>query len=198
MSVLSKVILFVLILASTLASADCNHNSTLCQILKNRPSLEFKKAIELSALIIKASTVHKIPPRIFTAILMQESKYDMNAKNCTTSKVKTKLSFIDIVDYKITSYTELLAFANKKEVYKVITKCYDFGIGQINIRTINAYGFVLERITQDIEYSIFAAAEVLSDFRKSYASLESDWWTRYNASSEDKRSIYKDLVVEYL
>lgn len=77
-------------------------------------------------------------------------------------------------------------------------KCSDFGISQINIKTIKAFKFSITRLTTDLHYSLEAGAIVLADFKKAYGHKEDDWWTRYNTSNKDKREIYKALVVRYL
>ena len=76
--------------------------------------------------------------------------------------------------------------------------CADFGMSQIYYKTANSFGFNINKLTTDLEYSVEAGAIVLADFRKRYANRELDWWTRYNASSRTKRNIYKQLVERYL
>lgn len=74
----------------------------------------------------------------------------------------------------------------------------DYGIGQINHKTIKAFNFDKQKLLTDLNYSVEAAAIVLSDFKKRYAHKEKDFWTRYNSSNKEKREKYRKLVARYL
>lgn len=74
----------------------------------------------------------------------------------------------------------------------------DYGIGQINIKTIKAFKFDKKRILNDLDYSVEAAVIVLADFKRMYGHKEKDYWTRYNTSNPEKRKKYKQLVAQYL
>lgn len=180
----------ILILFSSDANAtqelDCNKHPIYCQIKKNSPDLPSEEAFELSNVIYKAASKHNIPVRIFVGILAQESGYQLEAKGCHSGLVK-------VVD-KI-SETDLIEPVFKHEEVKI---CSDFGIGQIYFKTARGFGFDIQLLTTDLEYSIEASAKVLADFQKRYSAKEVDWWTRYNARSKIKRKIYKQLVERYL
>lgn len=72
----------------------------------------------------------------------------------------------------------------------------DFGISQINIKTINRYGFDQKKIMTDLTYSVDAAAKVLSDFKKSHKNEPNTWWTRYNCGSRSLDKI-KNVCQQY-
>ncbi len=74
----------------------------------------------------------------------------------------------------------------------------DFGIGQINHRTIKSFKFDQDRLLSDLEYSVEAAAIVLADFKRMYGSREEDYWSRYNSGVKSKREAYKVLVARYM
>jgi len=80
----------------------------------------------------------------------------------------------------------------------------DFGIGQINHKTIKSYKFDQVKLMSDLTYSVEASAIVLSDFKKKYGKNDSEYWTRYNAGVKNtptvkrNRAIYKNLVARYL
>lgn len=74
----------------------------------------------------------------------------------------------------------------------------DFGIGQINYRTIKSFKFDKTKLLSDLEYSVEAAAIVLEDFKKVHGKKETEFWTRYNASNPEKRLVYKTLVARYM
>lgn len=79
----------------------------------------------------------------------------------------------------------------------------DFGIGQINHKTIKRYKFDKVKLMTDLTYSVEAAAVVLADFKKMFKN-DKDFWTRYNAGVKNtpivikNRAIYKNLVARYL
>jgi len=201
MSVFKKILFVFAGLYSGSLFSECRRNPVLCQIKQNiklrHLDIPNKQAVKLSNLVNKAAAEHKVPARLLAAILMQESKYDVGAKNCSNYNIKTKLSVLDLANANEFSRQDVLAFANNSTVTKKVKKCVDFGIGQINIRTIDAYGFILEKLLKDIEYSVLASAKVLSDFKYMYSRQENDWWTRYNASNPEKRQEYKALVMKY-
>ena len=70
-------------LVSTDSNADgCQRHPIFCQIIDNHPTIDKKYAFNLSKLIVKIAHTHKIDPRLLTAIMAQESKYDVTKKNC--------------------------------------------------------------------------------------------------------------------
>jgi hypothetical protein len=79
----------------------------------------------------------------------------------------------------------------------------DFGIGQINDRTIRSFKFDQDKLLSDLTYSVEAAAIVLADFKRMYPN-DSEFWTRYNAGVRNtpvvqkNRKIYKRLVARYM
>lgn len=143
----------------------------LSHILKNRPSLDRKEAKNLAAIIYEVSIIHHIDPFLYTAMLMQESKYIVSA-----------------VSYKI-------VFNKKTGKLEKIPQ--DFGIAQINFKTIEAFKFDKKRLLTDLEYSIEAGAIVLKDFSHRF-HFEEKWWSRYNAQTLEKREIYQSLVSRYM
>lgn len=184
-----------LFLLLTLMTADasakginCSKHPIYCQIKKNRPRINKKKAMHLSNVIYKISRKHRLPTRIFVGILAQESGYKLEARGCHRGLVKNKI---------VTNQSAVMTIAPPKPEYTEVKVCADFGIGQIYYRTAKGFGFDLRLLTTDLNYSINAAATVLADFQKRYSAREVDWWTRYNARSRIKRKIYKQLVERY-
>lgn len=74
----------------------------------------------------------------------------------------------------------------------------DFGIAQINWRTVERYGFDKKRLLTDLEYSVKAGAIVLADFKRMYGKREKNYWSRYNSSDDEKRKEYEILVARYM
>lgn len=91
----------------------------------------------------------------------------------------------------ITNYSKLyklerevfscVLFVESSYRMNVISDTDDYGIGQINLKTIRGYNFDRLRLLTDVGYSVRAAAEVLSDFRRYFKQQEvNDWPGRYN------------------
>jgi hypothetical protein len=190
------ILIFMLIMLAFIskdaeAKVNCDKHPIFCQIKKNNKKIDKKYAMKLSNIIYKATRTYHIPPRIFTAILAQESQYSLQAKGCHRGIVyipRPPMSDIEYADHN----TEVTA------TYQEVKVCSDFGIGQIYFKTAKGYGFNIDLLVSDLNYSVNAAAKVLADFQKRYEAKEVDWWTRYNARSKTKRQIYKTLVERYL
>lgn len=81
--------------------------------------------------------------------------------------------------------------------------CKDYGISQINCRTVKLYNFDKQKLLTDLRYSVKAGAMVLSDLKKSFRH-ELDYWCRYNVGTRPKHRIqnscevYKNLVMRYM
>ena len=58
---------------------DCLKHPSYCQIRKNNPRLSHIYALKLSNKIHKVCIKYKVPKRIYTAILAQESMYNVHA-----------------------------------------------------------------------------------------------------------------------
>jgi len=126
----------------------------------------------LSETIVKKSKKHGIQPKVLAAMLMQESSYKISAKNirCGISMTTGERDCVAV----------------------------DFGIGQINHKTIKNFKFDQKKLLSDLTYSVEAAAIVLADFKRMYGSKDKTYWTRYNASNPQKREVYRQLVARYL
>lgn len=60
----------------------------------------------------------------------------------------------------------------------------DYGLAQINERTIAAYGFDRQRLMVDRQYAIDAGARVLADFKQRFKAREPlTYWCRYNVGT---------------
>lgn len=86
MTILSKTtklfltLLVILTVNAKATTLESIHN----QIVKNRPKLNKSYVASLERAILKSCTTHKIPCDVFTAILMQESRYILDAFNPDT------------------------------------------------------------------------------------------------------------------
>jgi soluble lytic murein transglycosylase-like protein len=149
----------------------CESHPIYCHIIKISPKINKSLAFRISNKIYKYSKKYGVDSRILTAILRQESNFNLQAKGCHFG--------ID-------------------ENFEEKTVCSDFGMSQIYIKTAKRYGFDIKRLTEDVGYSIECGAIVLKDIKKRYGEKENNYWSRYNALSKTKRELYEKLVGRYL
>jgi soluble lytic murein transglycosylase-like protein len=135
---------------------------------------------------------------IFCQIVKNNPKIDLNYA-FRLSNVINKVAIEMGINPK--RYAAILA---QESMYKLDAKncwdnvCHDYGIAQINKKTIKAFNFDKKKLLTDLEYSVKAGAIVLADFKRMYGKKEDDFWTRYNASCPEKRQKYKQLVMRFL
>lgn len=92
----------------------------------------------------------------------------------------------------------ILAQESRYTLNAVNRRSKDYGIAQINHKTIESFGFDKQRLLTDLEYSVKAGAIVLADFKRMYGKREKNYWSRYNSSNKDKRQEYEILVAKFL
>jgi len=171
-------IAFIWYLFMSVAKSEtvCHTHPIYCQILKNNPKIPQLTAMGLSNAIYKASVKFDVSANILTAIIAQESSYNIKAKNCKTGLDKEALL---------------------KGELKEVTICFDFGLGQINWRNVKNRKLDILKLMNDKDYSIETAALIMSEFKKRFAKWDDSYWTRYNARNTIKRELYKRLVERY-
>ena len=188
-----RLFIVLLLLSSNIYAMDCSKHPIYCQILKNKPSINKKYAMRLSNIIYRMHKKYHIPSRIFTAILMQESGYSLEAKGCH----KGILQRDPVCNDKSYIADPILCMGN------VETKvCTDFGISQIYYKTAKRWKFDIDKLTTDLEYSVEARAKVLHDIMERFEAKDNDFWVRYNCgfrstTKRDTCQIYKKLVERY-
>lgn len=91
----------------------------------------------------------------------------------------------------------ILAQESRYVLNAVNKKSRDYGIAQINHKTIDRYGFDKQRLLTDLEYSVKAGAIVLADFKRMYGKKEKTYWSRYNSSNPERRKEYEILVARF-
>jgi hypothetical protein len=164
-------------------AADCSKHPIYCQIVTNKPNINKRYAMRVSNIIYRKAKKYDISPKLFTAILAQESMYKLSARNCTTGVVRK--SYINFIG-EIQGYH-----------YSKTKVCTDFGISQIYYKTAKGHKFDIHKLTTDLEYSISAGMIVLKYFQR-YRKKDKNWWTRYNAYDKIKRERYRKLVKRFL
>ena len=171
-----KILLLLSLFTISAFGQDLKKHPIYAQIIKNKPGIDKEYAMEVSNIIYKMHKKYHIPSRIFTAILMQESGYSLKAKG------------------KHCGYTKEL---ERECIYS------DYGISQIHYITAELWGFDVNKLTIDLEYSVESGAKVLHDVMKRFKSKDDDYWVRYNCgfrgdTKRDTCQIYKKFVERYL
>lgn len=127
---------------------------------------------------------------IIAAILADEA----NAEPCLVIQV---VGYERRIDPKLLE--AILTVESNLDVSAINHKTLDYGIGQINYRTIASYKFNKERLTKDEFYSVDAAAQVLLALQKQYAKREpATWLCRYNIGSRAIDKKRAKLCLNYL
>lgn len=163
-----KILILIILLIGN-AWADSKH-PIYKQILRNEPRINKKYAMRLSNVIHKACLKYNVPKHIYTAILMQESRYKLHALRKVTGLLNGEETTIKT----------------------------DFGIAQVHWKNVKNMKLDIDLLLNDLVYSVNQGAKILAYFKKRYAKKEEKWWSRYNASSKVKRNIYEKLVERYL
>ena len=166
--------MIIILFALSVNSTEIDH-PIYEQILRNRPNINKSYAMKLSNIIHSASIKYSIPKNIYTAILMQESRYSLGAIR------------------KVKGYY-------KGEIVEVHT---DFGISQIYWRNVQKLGLDIDKLTGDLVYSVETGAKILAGFKKRYSKNDKNWWTRYNCGTRgttkrDTCRRYKKKVERFL
>jgi len=173
MKCILTILIMLNIFTNPISSATFKH-PIYYQILKNKPNIDKSYAMNLSNVIYKMCKKYNLPKHIYTAILMQESNYHLDA------------------------VAGISGYYNGK-VIKVKT---DFGIAQIHWKNVKNKKLNIDKLLNDIVYSVEEGAKILSFFKKKYAHKEKDWWVRYNCGQKnidrDVCQKYKKLVLRFL
>lgn len=132
---------------------------------------------------------------VYYKILKNKPTIDKTYARKLANVIVDKASKYDISASK---YTAILAQESNYKLNAINHKSKDYGISQINHRTAKAFNIDTNRLLTDLDYSVEAGLIVLADFKKRYGHREEDYWSRYNSSNRQKRTIYKKLVVGYM
>lgn len=78
----------------------------------------------------------------------------------------------------------------------------DFGIGQLNYKTIKDRNIDLGSLLTDKEYAMRHTINFLSELQEKYAKLDSrrgqKWYTRYHSFVNSTRNNYRDYIKKHL
>jgi hypothetical protein len=134
------------------------------KILLISPNTSEPRARFLAKTIDKEARSAEIDPDILVVILRQESNFKNAAIN----------SYI--------IYKEKACFAHS-----------DLGISQVSEDWVDRWFLDREKLINDDVYNIHVGVRVLKGIKKEFGE-ESQWWTRYNSSSEKPRAIYANFL----
>lgn len=199
---MTKLILMIFLLVNTAKAVDLNKHPIYKQIITNEPNINRTYAMKLSNIIHRKSLEYDIDSNLITAILMQESQYNLSAKRCRSGL--REFTLFETIQYNIfceqrfEEVSEFVKCLNDKPYMIESEVCTDFGIGQIHYSNLFPFSFNVEKLTTDLEYSVEAAFIILSDIKKRYFRDEYYWWSRYNASTPSKRKIYRKGVQRWM
>ena len=101
-------------------------------------------------------------------------------------------------DLKVDKLFAIIAQESKFRVGAVNKRSHDYGIGQINIKNIDALKLDRHRLLTDVAYSVNWSAYMLAHFKRYEKRGDKNWWTRYNSSNPTKRAEYGILVAQYM
>jgi len=85
----------------------------------------------------------------------------------------------------------LLAIIRVESTFDItkVSNTKDYGLMQVNIRTIKSFNFNLYRLQYDIDYSIFCGAVYLFLLRSNNPT-DKYWWARYHSSTKEHKERY--------
>lgn len=114
----------------------------------------------------------------------------------TASYAKTPQFYINkyCVEYDINCHIvkAILTQESQLKVNAVNHKSKDYGIGQLNIKIINAYGLNKQLLLSDVKYSVDMSMRQLKWFKDRYKHKEpATWWCRYNVGTAKFHKIEK-------
>lgn len=148
--------LLVIFMCFSAFAVECDKHPIYCHIKSLKLPLSHKKVMGMSNLIYNLSKRYKVDSRLVVAIIRTESRFRNKAANCVKG----------------------LNSENKE-----VEVCRDFGIMQISYKTIRGYGFDLDLIRSDLEYSMESGVIVLRDFKRRYAKKYKNWYVSYNVGT---------------
>jgi soluble lytic murein transglycosylase-like protein len=154
----------------------------------------------VTSILCQANDICKEHP-IYCQIVKNKTNIDKNYAMELSNIIHNLARVYNIKPYRLAA---ILAHESGYKLDAINTKSLDYGISQINHKTIEAYGFDKERLLTDLEYSVKAGAMVLADFKRSFGHRELDYWCRYNVGTapkhkiQDNCEIYKTLVARYM
>lgn len=94
----------------------------------------------------------------------------------------------------------ILAIIQVESNFKVNSKSNtkDYGLMQLNHKSMNVFCNNKKRLISDIDYSIMCGVAFLSKIKKKYGRKEIYWWARYHSSTPIHRDRYIKKIQKVL
>jgi hypothetical protein len=170
------IFLFIFCFKNYSFAINLEKNPIYNSILLLSGDIDKNKALKYSNIIDKYSKKYKIDPFLIVSISRQESRINLNTTR-------------EVIDDNI-QYDE-----DNKKFYKTV-EITDFCMMQIHKSNVIGKNLDPSRLLEDADYCIHEGFKILNYF-KSLKKNDKYWWTRYNASKDDMREIYKHHVLSH-
>jgi soluble lytic murein transglycosylase-like protein len=93
----------------------------------------------------------------------------------------------------------LLAIIKTESTFDItrVSRTKDYGLMQLNYKTIEALRFDIKRIRTDVDYSIGCGVLYLVMLRERYPN-DKYWWARYHSSTPKYKQIYISKIKKVI
>ncbi len=142
---------------------------------------------------------------LFTIIIIHEAdgaeQISRNAPHLATEYIieVENISNKYCEEYKIPCnvFKAILAVESNYSVEAFNKKTKDYGIGQINEKTIASLKLDKTRLLTDLDYSIKKSAQILKYFYVRFHKREKHWYARYNVGTRTK-ALERPAAKQYI
>ena len=165
-----------------LSAKFCKRNKIYCAILKLRPEIDSKFAMDLSNAIYKYSKRSKVDPFRVVAIAMQES------------------SLSPVIRYETVRVKKTICAREKVCVVRYVKekRATDFGIYQFHVKTVKTLGVDQKRLMADLDYATKVHTEFLAMKQKQCSSkYKNTAWACYNSATPNLHKSYARKVEKH-
>lgn len=170
------ILITTLLSLSSFSYVDVSKNPIYHAILIAHQKIDKMEAFKYSEIIAHYSKKYNIDPFLVVAITRHESYINLKA---TREAGKERIIF-DAKSKKFTRAVEVT----------------DFCMMQINKGNVIWKKLDPERLISDADYCIHEGMKVLVYFQP-LKKEDPFWWTRYNSSLDEARSIYKSYILSH-
>jgi hypothetical protein len=185
-----KILILILAFSTTVFSSEVCFIEDLPEIknlysrvLELRPDIDETWALRFAYLLQIYTSRYDLDPYRAIAIAMQES---------SLREVHRKTTVIKYQKTCEKNSTEC------KNVAIISEKYSDFGIFQFHVRTIDAYGYDLEKLkNHDLEYAVMRYCQLMQEKLRICRNLGETAWTCYHSTTPKLRKNYEKLVNRY-
>lgn len=114
---------------------------------------------------------------LYATCLSRAEKYGIDAtKICSLISYKSKIAALD--------KNLVISIVEVESAFKInATNGADFGLMQVNYKTIKSYGFSKQQMLLDASYALDCGIKVLLDKKKMWEKKDPNWFIRYNTGN---------------